>query len=63
MPVSNSVSLCRYLDDVALHHLIDAMCKLSSEAMDLAYSNQVSGLNSSKYCEITANTVTSQQVS
>jgi len=33
---------CRYLDDVALHHLIDALCKLSSEAMDLAYSNQVS---------------------
>ncbi|KAI0207166.1 hypothetical protein LSAT2_008185 [Lamellibrachia satsuma] len=30
----------QYLDDVALHHLIDAMCKLSSEAMDLAYSNQ-----------------------
>ncbi|KAK2183612.1 hypothetical protein NP493_305g03033 [Ridgeia piscesae] len=30
----------QYLDDVALHHLIDALCKLSSEAMDLAYSNQ-----------------------
>ncbi|XP_072945824.1 protein MON2 homolog [Epargyreus clarus] len=28
------------LDDVALHHLIDALCKLSNEAMDLAYSNR-----------------------
>ncbi len=32
---------CRYLDDVALHHLIDALCKLSAEAMELAYSNRV----------------------
>lgn len=32
----------RYLDDVALHHLIDALCKLSTEAMELAYSNRVS---------------------
>lgn len=31
----------RYLDDVALHHLIDALCKLSHEAMELAYSNRV----------------------
>lgn len=31
------------LDDVALHHLIDALCKLSNEAMELAYSNRVSG--------------------
>ncbi|XP_066601178.1 protein MON2 homolog isoform X2 [Prorops nasuta] len=30
----------QYLDDVALHHLIDALCKLSHEAMDLAYSNR-----------------------
>ncbi|OWF34717.1 Protein MON2-like [Mizuhopecten yessoensis] len=30
----------QYLDDVALHHLIDALCKLSSEAMELAYSNR-----------------------
>lgn len=30
------------LDDVALHHLIDALCKLSNEAMELAYSNRVS---------------------
>lgn len=29
------------LDDVALHHLIDALCKLSNEAMELAYSNRV----------------------
>lgn len=32
----------QYLDDVALHHLIDALCKLSQEAMELAYSNRVS---------------------
>jgi hypothetical protein len=30
----------QYLNDVALHHLIDALCKLSSEAMELAYSNR-----------------------
>ncbi|XP_030829471.1 protein MON2 homolog isoform X2 [Strongylocentrotus purpuratus] len=30
----------KYLDDVALHHLISALCKLSSEAMELAYSNR-----------------------
>ncbi|XP_025191118.1 protein MON2 homolog isoform X2 [Melanaphis sacchari] len=30
----------RYLDDVALHHLIDALCKLSHEAMELAYCNR-----------------------
>ena len=59
MALSNSVSLFRYLDDVALHHLIDAMCKLSSEAMDLAYSNQVGRLSNHKYCDITTNTVTS----
>lgn len=29
------------LDDVALHHLIDALCKLSQEAMELAYTNRV----------------------
>ncbi len=29
------------LDDVALHHLIDALCKLSQEAMELAYCNRV----------------------
>ncbi|KAK9890442.1 hypothetical protein WA026_010528 [Henosepilachna vigintioctopunctata] len=28
------------LDDVTLHHLIDALCKLSQEAMELAYSNR-----------------------
>lgn len=31
----------QYLDDVALHHLIDALCKLSNEAMELAYCNRV----------------------
>ncbi|KAK6177408.1 hypothetical protein SNE40_015515 [Patella caerulea] len=30
----------QYLDDVALHHLIDALCKLSTESMELAYSNR-----------------------
>lgn len=30
----------QYLDDVALHHLINALCKLSHEAMELAYSNR-----------------------
>lgn len=30
----------QYLDDVALHHLIDALCKLSQEAMELAYNNR-----------------------
>lgn len=30
------------LNDVALHHLIDALCQLSLEAMELAYSNRVS---------------------
>lgn len=28
------------LSDVALHHLIDALCKLSHEAMELAYCNR-----------------------
>lgn len=31
----------QYLDDVALHHLINALCKLSQEAMELASSNRV----------------------
>jgi hypothetical protein len=35
----------QYLDDVALHHLIDALCKLSHEAMELAYSNRVRKLS------------------
>ncbi|CAH1783969.1 unnamed protein product [Owenia fusiformis] len=30
----------QYLDDVALHHLIDALCKLSTECMEMAYSNR-----------------------
>ena len=29
----------RYLDDVSLHHLINALCSLSLEAMDMAYGN------------------------
>lgn len=39
----------QYLDDVALHHLIDALCKLSQEAMELAYSNRVCVLQ--KVCD------------
>lgn len=35
----------RYLDDVALHHLIDALCKLSHEAMELAYCNRVTTIS------------------
>jgi hypothetical protein len=31
----------QYLDETALHHLVDALCKLSREAMELAYSNRV----------------------
>lgn len=31
----------QYLEDVALHHLINALCKLSQEAMELAYANRV----------------------
>lgn len=30
----------QYLDDVALHHLVDALCRLSQESMELAYSNR-----------------------
>nr|XP_022914726.1 protein MON2 homolog isoform X1 [Onthophagus taurus] len=30
----------QYLDDVALHHLINALCKLSQEAMELASTNR-----------------------
>ncbi|XP_071961451.1 protein MON2 homolog isoform X3 [Antedon mediterranea] len=31
----------QYLDEVALHHLIDALCKLSTESMEIAYANKV----------------------
>lgn len=31
----------QYLDDVSLHHLIDALRQLSQEAMEIAYSNRV----------------------
>ncbi|GAB6021011.1 hypothetical protein CHUAL_003649 [Chamberlinius hualienensis] len=30
----------QYLDDVALHHLVDALCRLSQESMELAYTNR-----------------------
>lgn len=42
--------LLRYLDEVALHHLIDALCKLSSESMELAYTNRVSLCVSASLC-------------
>ncbi|KAJ3596929.1 hypothetical protein NHX12_003329 [Muraenolepis orangiensis] len=29
----------QYLDDVSLHHLINALCSLSTEAMEMAYGN------------------------
>lgn len=35
----------QYLDDVALHHLIDALRQLSQEALEVAYSNRVCFLN------------------
>ena len=47
IPQSRKTVVCmcdlfdRFLDDVALHHIIDALCKLSSEAMDVAYANKV----------------------
>ena len=31
----------QHLDDVALHHLIDALRQLSQEAMEVAFSNRV----------------------
>lgn len=31
----------QYLDDVVLHHLIDALRQLSQEALEVAYSNRV----------------------
>lgn len=33
------VCVHRYLDDVSLHHLINALCSLSLEAMEMAYGN------------------------
>ena len=35
------LACCRYLDDVALHHLIDALCQLCSESIEIAYANKV----------------------
>lgn len=37
--ISNCCTLSRYLDDVSLHHLINALCSLSLEAMEMAYGN------------------------
>ena len=31
----------RYLDDVALHHLVDALCRLSTTSMEQAQTNKV----------------------
>ena len=31
----------RYLDDVALHHLVDALCRLSTTSMEQTQSNKV----------------------
>ena len=33
----------RFLDDVAVHHLIDALCRLLSESADQAETNKVYG--------------------
>lgn len=30
----------QHLNDVALHHLINALCQLSQESMELAYTNR-----------------------
>ena len=35
------IFLFRYLDDVALHHLVDALCRLSTTSMEQAQSNKV----------------------
>lgn len=38
--LNECVCVCsRYLDDVSLHHLINALCSLSLEAMEMAYGN------------------------
>ncbi|KAG9334937.1 hypothetical protein JZ751_006259 [Albula glossodonta] len=44
LPVISSVlsrlfESSQYLDDVSLHHLINALCSLSMEAMEMAYGN------------------------
>lgn len=38
----------RYLDDVSLHHLINALCSLSMEAMEMAYGNNKVNMLSGK---------------
>ena len=40
------IFLFRYLDDVALHHLVDALCRLSTTSMEQAQSNKVINLPS-----------------
>lgn len=37
--MNNMLCDFRYLDDVSLHHLINALCSLSMEAMEMAYGN------------------------
>ena len=36
-----------YLDDVGLHHLVSALCRLSSEDMENANNNKVTTLSQS----------------
>lgn len=54
----------QFLNDVALHHLIDALCKLSHEAMELAYCNRVCTLSwiSLRYCHFYWNNLEHTQV-
>lgn len=54
----------QFLNDVALHHLIDALCKLSHEAMELAYCNRVCTLSwmSLQYCHFYWNNLEHNQV-
>lgn len=35
-----NTQFCRELDEAGLIHLVDALCKLSSDAMELAYNNR-----------------------
>ena len=39
--VSRLFESSQYLDDVSLHHLVDALCRLSAEDMDQASNNKV----------------------
>ncbi|PFX29349.1 Protein MON2-like [Stylophora pistillata] len=49
----------KYLDDVALHHLVDALCRLSSTSMEQAQSNKVCQHPHTKMREWGAEAVTS----